>query len=66
MLISFDYRRKTCRVKGFTTEKEALEIMAKNIAGNDPYVIRKFNPLTVRMGNHIIYSLEGYLIYENE
>jgi hypothetical protein len=60
LLLELD-QDKRLRIKGFATEEEAIRVMAMNIAGNDPYVIRRFNPLKVKMGNHILYSIRRML-----
>jgi hypothetical protein len=42
---------------GFSNEKDALAWAGKAIVPNSPFVLREFNPLSVNMGNHIVYSL---------
>jgi hypothetical protein len=42
---------------GFTNEKDALAWAGEIILPNSPFVLREFNPLTVKMGDHISYSL---------
>jgi hypothetical protein len=44
-------------IKGFDDETKALRWAAKRFLGNDPYMLREFNPLIVKMGSHILYSI---------
>ncbi|GHT55599.1 hypothetical protein FACS1894109_02510 [Spirochaetia bacterium] len=43
--------------RGFPSEKKALQWAAKTLLGNDPYMLREFDPLEVKMGSHILYSI---------
>ncbi|GHV08071.1 hypothetical protein FACS189485_19150 [Spirochaetia bacterium] len=43
--------------RGFDSEKRALQWAAKTLLGDDPELLRTFDPLTVKMGSHILYSV---------
>jgi hypothetical protein len=59
-MIGFDHNNRLC-IQGFATEEEAIKFMVKNVVGNAPYMIRTFNPLTVKMGSHILYTIRRML-----
>jgi hypothetical protein len=44
-------------LKGFHSENEAIAAAIKLIAGEEPYMLREFNPLAVRMGNNVFYTI---------
>lgn len=43
--------------RGFDSEKKALRWAAKTLLGDDPYMLREFDPLEVKMGSHVAYSV---------
>lgn len=52
-------------IYGFTNEKDALAWACESILPHSPFVLRTFNPLTVKMGNHILYSLRRLFNIKN-
>jgi hypothetical protein len=42
---------------GFTNEKDALAWASETLLPESPFILREFNPLTVKMDDHISFSL---------